>query len=285
MAKGPLILEICRGPEACRKVVVRPGQVIRVGRTDRAEFCVARDEHLSGLHFALDWTSVRPRLIDLGSATGILLNSERVLEAFVKHGDWIRAGATDLMVQDAEVVRRGGEGEMVPIRAAALERLDDELEPLFGVFDAARSDRIRELMRGAEERYRSLYDGPQADALAEAAPYLVELPRVSALLELLVCEGWTERWGVYLTSKLPFDEVRRHLRRFLMVEDEETAERMYFRFYDPAVLRVFLPTCTMRQGMTFFGEIGRFYLEGEDGEVLTFEAPAKAPAGTQPAAE
>lgn len=274
MKVGPFVLEISRGRDAGRKAVVRRGQVIRFGRTERADLFVARDAQLSGLHFAVDWTGPRPLLRDLGSIGGTELNGQPVTEAQLAHGDWIHAGSTDLAIHDAALAARGGEGMMVPIRAAALERLDDELDPLFGVVDASRGDRVRELLRAAEERYQSLYDGPKADALADVAPYLVALPRVSPLLELLVREGWTERWGVYFTCPLRFDDVRRHLRRFLMVQDEESGERSYFRFYDPATLRVFLPTCSPRQAATFYGQIGRFYAEGEKGEVLVFERPS-----------
>jgi hypothetical protein len=51
-------------------------------------------------------------------------------------------------------------------------------------------------------------------------------------------------------------------------------QRVYFRFYDPRVLRDFLPTCNMRQAPEMFGGIGSFWLEGERGEVLRFGASA-----------
>ncbi len=287
MREGPFVLEVCRGPLAGTKAVLRRGKVVQVGRTDRSDLSVPADKLLAGVHFAVDWQGARPRLVHLAGAVapgGTKLNGAQVDEAPVKHGDWIKAGATDLMVHDLAMARRSDE-PMLPVRARALETLDDEHDPLFGVFDGTRSDRVRALLGSAEERYRSLYDGPQADALADAAPYLVELPRVSAVLELLVREGWGRRWGVYLTSDLPFDEVRRHLRRFLMVDDEESAERLYFRFYDPAVLRVFLPTCSPRQAASFFGSIGRFYVEGEEDEVLLFPKPAPPVADAQPGGE
>ena len=41
-------------------------------------------------------------------------------------------------------------------------------------------------------------------------------------------------------------ELRRHLRRFLMVEDE-SGEPLYFRYYDPGALRDFWPSCSRRQ--------------------------------------
>jgi hypothetical protein len=44
---------------------------------------------------------------------------------------------------------------------------------------------------------------------------------------------------------------------------------MYFRFYDPRVLRIFLPTCDQDQLLTFFGRIRSFWTENESGEGMT----------------
>jgi len=39
---------------------------------------------------------------------------------------------------------------------------------------------------------------------------------------------------------------------------------MYFRFYDPRVLRVFLPTCTPEELSDFFGPIAGFLIESAE---------------------
>jgi hypothetical protein len=78
-----------------------------------------------------------------------------------------------------------------------------------------------------------------------------------------VHEGWGKSWGVYLTCEKPFEEVRKHLRHYLTVELEGEKKRVLFRFYDPRVLRVFLPTCTPEDASEFFGPIRKFGLEGE----------------------
>ena len=65
---------------------------------------------------------------------------------------------------------------------------------------------------------------------------------------------------------------------------------MYFRFYDPQMLRLFLPTCGLRQREQIFGEIEVFLVAGRDGELLRLtahEAPvfltsARAPAPAGP---
>ena len=117
------------------------------------------------------------------------------------------------------------------------------------------------------ERRQSLYEGPKGEALAQQAPYLVQIPPQSPYLETLVKEGWGKSWGVYLTSPQPFEEVRRHFRRFLLVKTEQGKE-LYFRFYDPRVLRVFLRTCNGDELTQFFGPIKAYLMEDEDPKTL-----------------
>jgi hypothetical protein len=140
-------------------------------------------------------------------------------------------------------------------------------EPLFAVYDAARSPQVLELLKTAQEKQQSLLEGAKGEALGPWAPYLVALPPGSALLETLVQEGWGKAWGIYFTCPLPFEEVRKHLRHFLTVRDEENVD-CFFRFYDPRVLRAFLPVCTREELRTFFGPIRRFKMEGRPRQVL-----------------
>lgn len=168
--------------------------------------------------------------------------------------------------------------------ALALETLRAESEPLFAILDSARDRRVRQFLLQAGEEHESLYEGVADAELTEVAPYLVRLPRGTDLLELLVRVGWGRSWGVFLTSSVSFKETRRHLRKFLKVEDEGTKEQLYFRFYDPRVLRVFLPACSPEQRAELAGPLGRFFVEGEAGELLRFEGgrshslPAEPPA-------
>lgn len=155
-----------------------------------------------------------------------------------------------------------------------LKALQVEAEPLFAVLDAARERQVLRLLQQGGEEYESLYEGPEKKELAEVAPYVVSLPRDSALLEQLVRRGWGRSWGFFLASRLPFKETRRHLRKFLMVKDEVTRKQLYFRFYDPRVLRLFLPTCTAEQRTAILGPLEYLLVEGEKGELLRFKAPS-----------
>ena len=143
----------------------------------------------------------------------------------------------------------------------------DGFQPLYAILDAARDIRVLSLLIQHKEPCQSLYEGQQGAKLAQVAPYLVRLVKDSPLLEALVNEGWGKSWGVYLSSTSAFHEVRRHLRHFLEV-NLPSGEQVYFRFYDPRVIRVFLPTCTPEDTTQFFGPIQNYLVEDETPEQL-----------------
>jgi hypothetical protein len=138
-------------------------------------------------------------------------------------------------------------------------------EPLFAVLDAARDDRVLAWLYESGLEHHSLYEGPKGDVLADVAPYLVRLELDAPLLRQLVEEGWGQAFGVLVTSRARPKDVRSRLRRLLMVQTE-SSKQVYFRFYDPRVLRVFLPIATPRQVSWFFGggEMGAYVLEDRD---------------------
>jgi hypothetical protein len=143
-----------------------------------------------------------------------------------------------------------------------LRTLREKPEPLLALIDASRDKRIWPLLSCSAVHYSCLFEGARAQWLAAWALYLVSLPKSSVLLESLVPEGWGKHWGVYLTSLAPFETVRAHLRQFLWVQTE-TGEKLYFRFYDPRTLRVFLPTLTLAEQQRFFGPIRSYLMEDE----------------------
>jgi hypothetical protein len=49
---------------------------------------------------------------------------------------------------------------------------------------------------------------------------------------------------------------------------DETGKPMLFRFYDPRVIRKFLPICEPDQVETFFGKVETFFAEAENEEKL-----------------
>lgn len=280
------IVEVPWGPHRGSRVVLAPGDVLRVGRhSDGLD--LPRDLQVSRRHFAIEWDGARCFVRDDESLTGTQLNGALVKEAVVQSGDFIRAGDTLVSVHFEGFTPRPPRPKIPGRRANSVTRaqkklfldgLDAEPEPLFAVVDPTRSLRVLQLLRESVDYNRSLYEGAGGDTLAGEAPYLVEFSgKRSKLVTALVTEGLMRRWGIFLTSSRPFREVRRHLRRFLIVKEEGTGDRLYFRYYDPVVLRAFLPTCSARQSSDFFAEVSAFLAEGDRGELFRFTEGAAEP--------
>lgn len=133
---------------------------------------------------------------------------------------------------------------------------------LFAVLDGARDPRVHRAALASGVPWACLYAGQLAQPLVEVAPYLVKLLPDHPFTEELLSEGWGQSWGIFLAARASLEELRRHLRRFLRVKTEDD-QTLLFRFYDPRVLRVYLPTCTAGELSTFFGPVGAFAMESE----------------------
>jgi len=118
--------------------------------------------------------------------------------------------------------------------------------------------------------YISLYQGSSQQAMANVAPYLVALRAGSGNYRRLLEVSWGKSWGIFMQSQGLMQDLRKHFRKFLLVQTEDK-EELYFRFYDPRVLRVFLPTCSKDQLKEFFGPVEKYIMEDEDpGRALVF---------------
>ncbi len=136
---------------------------------------------------------------------------------------------------------------------------------LFGVMDAARDEQVLAALYASGLRFQSLYEGVRGEELALVAPYVVALPREAPALDALLGEAWGQSWGVFLHAPVSFRDVRRQLRRLLRAELDDGA-RVLFRYYDPRVLRAYLPACTAAEAAQMFGPIAQFVCEGRRGE-------------------
>jgi hypothetical protein len=283
------ILEIVSGPLTGQIIEVRTGALTRIGRTDKADCALSQDSFLSGIHFGVGSDETGFYVRDLASSNGTFLNGSKVGQATLGDGDRIHAGQSIFLVHIEGASPQAGTPlaasltakPIAPETQRLLEILRTQPEPLFAILDAARDQKVVELLSGSGEEFRSLYDGKSAGELALLAPYLVRLPPESPLLEKLGHNAWGKSWGVYLTCSRPLMELRHHLRQFLMAQIEG-GDVVYFRFYDPRVLRVYLPTCTEQERREFFGPVGSYLVEGEpQSTLLNFAAGRKEPAPQQ----
>jgi hypothetical protein len=142
-------------------------------------------------------------------------------------------------------------------------------EPLYALLDAAREPGGPEQAEKSGVAFESLFAGQAGNDLAHVAPYVVEFrPRSS------FGQWWFGKWGgsagVLIETRASLAELRRHFRTLLIVRGED-GDKYYFRFYDPRVLRVFLPKCDADEARRFLGPISAIYCEGAEGkELLTF---------------
>lgn len=136
---------------------------------------------------------------------------------------------------------------------------------LYGVVDAAQCvDLAYEAKVLFGKEIRSLFLTEVQTPLWDVAPYLVPIDPDSGYLE-----NWARRWGsnagILLVSAADEDALCAHLRSIFVVADEEGQE-YFFRFYDPRVLRAFLPTCSEDQMDELFGSIETFVVECAEGD-------------------
>ncbi|HEX2570562.1 MAG TPA: DUF4123 domain-containing protein [Polyangia bacterium] len=138
---------------------------------------------------------------------------------------------------------------------------------LYAVLDGARDEEVQPFVARCGLSSACLYDGYLEPELEAVAPYLVALERGAPATLELIRQAWGHQLGIFIEAPGELSELRRHLRRFLLVTDPQR-RRLLFRYYDPRVLRVYLPTCTAEELERFFGPIHYFHAEGGDAGVL-----------------
>ncbi|MDX2152275.1 MAG: DUF4123 domain-containing protein [Bryobacteraceae bacterium] len=134
---------------------------------------------------------------------------------------------------------------------------------VYAIVDGARSPKVFEAVLRTYQEKCCLFAGDLPWQLEQAAPHLVQLDPEEAFTRVVLQQGWGNSWGVFFRSETSFTRLRKHLRRFLRVRDER-GKWMLFRYYDPRVLRVYLPTCNAAELETVFGPIDCFITEDSD---------------------
>lgn len=159
---------------------------------------------------------------------------------------------------------------------AIKRRLSTDVTHLYGIFDGATVPNLPTRLFEAQLPNHCLFKGDLHPDLAHVAPYLVFLPPDHEFTDWVFSEGLGNDWGIFVHSRDSLIEMRNHFRSLVNVYDEHANART-FRFYDPRVLRQFLPICTPDELETLFGNADRFFAETEDGDdLLSFELENKA---------
>lgn len=135
-------------------------------------------------------------------------------------------------------------------------------EVLYAVIDGARDPRLHALVMQASAQ-ACLFGGDVAEPLNRAAPYLVDLKAQEPLFKAWREVGRGQSWGIMCKSPLPLKELRRLLRRFLVVKLPDGMV-VQFRFYDPRVFGPYLRSCTIEELSGWFNGVTTYLVENHD---------------------
>lgn len=135
---------------------------------------------------------------------------------------------------------------------------------MFAIVDCARhADLVKQAKVSGGCDPVSLFLGDRAPQLAHVAPYFFELSYGSHHLE-----DWQAALGnssgILMDCPSSAQDLYIHL-RFAFIVQDETNQEFFFRFYDPRVLRTYLPTCTPEELAIFFGPVRNWICEDETG--------------------
>ena len=138
---------------------------------------------------------------------------------------------------------------------------------LFCVLDGAAVPDLPVHLYEKQPANHCLFQGDLKPDMLYAAPYLIHLAPDERFTEWVLENCWGKNWGVFFHSLHSMIDMRRHFRGLVTIYDEN-AKSYIFRFYDPRVLRRFLPTCRAGELETFFGNVSTFFAENDAGDGL-----------------
>jgi hypothetical protein len=175
-----------------------------------------------------------------------------------------------------EKVRSGGivieplgpsKKDALSLREYLWEEADSKDCFLYAIFDSARNDEIFRFLATDEVRYKSLFEGTMDIKSFGVSGFLIECKKKSVIYNWLTSDAWGDNSMIFFTSKADLNDLLTHFQKFnrVFVEGDDV---VLFRYYDPRVLRIFLPSCTMHEIDLFFGEVDSFYTEGDDPEFI-----------------
>jgi hypothetical protein len=134
---------------------------------------------------------------------------------------------------------------------------------VFVILDGASVPLLLNQLERHQPEYYCLYRGQLTRDLAEVVPYLVRLEKDSEFLNWILEQGYGQHWGIFAVAPANLRILRQHFRNLLTIQAPD-GNSFYFRFYDPRVFRVYLPTCHAHDKIQLFGPVIRYLVEDED---------------------
>ena len=155
-------------------------------------------------------------------------------------------------------------------KSIGLTTLRDQIEAgesVYALFDSADEPLVPPKVNSLGKSAASLYSGTAATDFSHIAPYIatVDIP----LLDWIMDHLSDTPWGYFVFTKpdVNLAGLRKHLRRFLMVSGPDEKE-LYFRFYDPRVISIFLQSISADIANQFFTPLKSVVLFNEDEQAV-----------------
>ncbi|PKG83069.1 hypothetical protein CXF85_12030 [Colwellia sp. 75C3] len=140
-----------------------------------------------------------------------------------------------------------------------------KLPVVYAILGGARDKQIEKIIRLGSLKNSCLIGGKLSYEMAIAAPYMVRLEKDHPQTIEILKKGWGNSWGIFAITHPPATliNIRQNCKKMAMVQLPDD-KRAYFRYYDPRVMRPYLPTCTIEEANKVFGHISEYIMEGEE---------------------
>lgn len=134
---------------------------------------------------------------------------------------------------------------------------------LYAMVDATREPfLVRPMLEAMSKDVACLFKGLATEAFGDRTAWVAKINEGEWILDWLIEDGWGVRLASYIASPLPLEPLMTHLRRFTKVEGPDGRQH-FFRFYDPRVMRQYLPVFDDRQHARWFAGIAACLIEDD----------------------
>jgi hypothetical protein len=140
---------------------------------------------------------------------------------------------------------------------------------VYTVIDGASAPILLGKIAEYEPKYTCLFRGELSIEMAEVAPYMVKLKPDDDFTNWLLEYATEYPCCIFAQTDKDFLALRKHFRSFLRVESPE-GETLHFRYYDPRVLNVYLPSCEEEDNKILYADvIERYFLFDRNEQIFT----------------
>lgn len=154
---------------------------------------------------------------------------------------------------------------------------NDETTPLgtYALLDAARTSSLPDLLSASALDWCCLFTGKAEQTLGSVAPYLVKLEETDPFTRRLFTRSdmpdalWNATPGVFIRTTRSLAELRRNLRKFTRVQDED-GKWYYFRFWENVNLDYYTTPEGAKLGATIWEACIILWRQRSDTEFATF---------------